>query len=176
MALKVIESEQELFELFVEHIKACEKPRLYNEAIVEFVDFLVREIPSGIDRDFIMEHFDCAFTTQSALGVLLNRTAKTDVEAECYPGLIEFAARLFEEAIREYVDLELANRLLIEMGCLGERRYFRQAREGQTIFLRETAQFRSKFKARVRIKQEGDYASYGLSALPSSKEQARLGW
>jgi hypothetical protein len=42
MTLKIIEAEQELFELFVEHIKASEKPSLYNEAIVEFVDFLVR--------------------------------------------------------------------------------------------------------------------------------------
>lgn len=174
--MKAIESEQDLFELFVEHIKASEKPRLYNEAIVEFVDFLIREVPNGLDRDFIMEHFDCAFTAQSALGVLLNRTAKTDVKVECYPGLIEFAGRLFEEATREYVDLELANRLLIEMGCLGAERYFRQAREGQTIFLRETARFRSKIKARVRIKQDDDYASYGLNALPASKEQARLGW
>jgi len=174
--LKAIESEQDLFELFVEHIKASEKPRLYNEAIVEFVDFLIREVPNGLDRGFIMEHFDCAFTAQSALGVLLNRTAKTDVKVECYPGLIEFAGRLFEEATREYVDLELANRLLIDMGCLGAERYFRQAREGQTIFLRETARFRSKIKARVRIKQDDDYASYGLNALPASKEQARLGW
>jgi hypothetical protein len=176
MALKVIESEQELFELFVEHIKACEKPSLYNKAIVEFVDFLIREVPNGLDRDFIMEHFDCAFTTQSALGVLLNRTAKTDAKVECYRGLIEFAGRLFEESTREYVDLELANRLLISMGCLGAERYFRQVREGQTIWLRETARFRSRFKARVRLKQEGDYASYGLNALPPSKEQARLGW
>ena len=28
MALKIIEAERELFELFVEHIKACEKPVL----------------------------------------------------------------------------------------------------------------------------------------------------
>ena len=47
---------------------------------------------------------------------------------------------------------------------------------GETIFLRETARFRSKIKARVRIKQDDDYASYGLNALPASKEQARLGW
>lgn len=151
--------------------RVCTTRRSSNLSIFSFAKFRAASIETSS-----WNTWTCAFTTQSALGVLLNRTAKTDAKVECYPGLIEFAGRLFEESTREYVDLELANRLLIDMGCLGAERYFRQAREGQTIWLRETARFRSKIKARVRIKQEGDYASYGLNALPASKEQARLGW
>jgi hypothetical protein len=160
-----ITTEDDLFICLFHHARKHTLKAMYSKAIADFADEVIGALMADRDLD------DLKYPAPGEQS-LLSR-ALHGVSAEMRPHhreLIEFAIQVYEN---HGVDMEVANRLLIEILDLGAthgRNYFEQVQErlegsvGSQMYLVSTALFREEFGQEVRIRQRGGYGDIRWAA------------
>jgi len=158
-APKIVTTERELFDCLIGYMRRIGPPRAYNQAAIDFVEYLIKKIPDNLDDAFLREDLG---VEESPLTAVFEQTGLTQQVQEYSSLLVAFAARLYEEIYRDPVRLEQANRLAI---CILDRAspdksagmFIEEERE-EDIWLISTAFLESEAGIRVELKQDKDFA------------------
>jgi hypothetical protein len=161
-ALKIVTTARELFDCLIEYMGRRGPTRTYNQAVVDFIEYLIKEIPQNLDDAFLREDLG---VEESPLTAVFEKTGLTQQVREYSSSLVTFAARLYEEVYRDPVCLEQANRLAI---CIlnraasdkSTRMIIREEERGDDWWLISTEFFESEVGVRVELKQNKEYARY----------------
>ena len=164
----IITTEDDLFICLLHHARKHTLKAMYPKAVAEFADEVIGALMADRDLD------DLKYPAPGEQS-LLSR-ALHSVSAEMRPHhreLIEFAVQVYE---KHGVDLEIANRLLIEIpkfnGTSGMN-YFEQTQEnsegsfGTQLYLVSTALFREEFGQEVRIRQRNGFGDIRWADKPT---------
>jgi hypothetical protein len=170
-----ITTEDDLFICLLHHARKHTLKAMYSKAIADFADEVIGALMADRDLD------DLKYPAPGEQS-LLSR-ALHSVSAEMRPHhweLIEFATQVYE---KHGVDLEIANRLLIEILDLGAthgRNYFEQVQErlegsvGSQTYLVSTTLFRDEFGQDVRIRQRDVYGNIRRADKPIEPRMSRV--
>lgn len=171
-----ITTEDDLFSFLLHHARKHTLKAMYPKAVADFADEVIGALMADRDLD------DLKYPAPGEQS-LLSR-AFHDVSAEMRPHhweLIEFATQVYEN---HGVDMEVANRLLIEildLGATNGRNYFEQVQErlegsvGSQMYLVSTALFRDEFGQDVRIRQRDVYGDIRRADKPTEPRTSRVG-
>jgi hypothetical protein len=157
-ALKIVTTERELFDYLIGYMRHSGPLRAYNQAVIDFVEYLIKEIPKNLDDAFLREDLG---VEESPLTVVFEQTGSTQQVHKYSSLLVAFAARLYEEINRDLVCIEQANRIAI---CVLDRAssdkstaMFIEEERDEDIWLISTAFFENEVGVRVELNQDKDY-------------------
>ena len=153
-----VRSEDELHVLLLNYVRSTEVGQVYAKGVVEVVDFIMSEIPNGIEAHWVRERFGERF---SATAGMFERISRSRGKANTYPTLVRLVGRVLDEVNSDFITLEFSNRLFIQALDIGH--YFEQTRRADVIWLVEGAALRC-LGCRVELKQEFNYQAFGFHA------------
>jgi hypothetical protein len=171
-----ITTEDDLFIFLLHHARKHTLKAMYPKAVADFADEVIGALMADRDLDDLKYP---AHGEQSLLSRALHGVSTKEMRPHHWE-LIEFATQVYE---KHGVDMEVANRLLIEILDLGAthgRNYFEQVQErlegsvGSQTYLVSTALFRDEFGQDVRILQRDVYGDIRRADKPIEPRMSRV--
>ena len=179
-SLTIIDDLNELYDWLVCYMERAGPTQLYPKVLVDWVDFIVREAPSSIDRSFLLEQLagqpagvdaneDAEDDEGRLIAALLHSIGASPELRPCSQLLVEFVAHLLEFICHDHLCLEDAIQSGVTAAGLLRHGYLQDTRDEEGSWLVTTAKGEEELAVEIAIPWVGEALLQELVAqVPSA--------